>query len=78
MASAVTRWKASIEKRITKTAIIISQLKGIKMIGLERIMTNYVHGLRVAEMDAAKESRNLRAISVSASMNILISLSSLF
>lgn len=57
MAAARTTWNAKIESRVSITSNILAQLKSIKMMGLEKVVANYIQSCRAGEI---KESRNER------------------
>ncbi|KAJ6783564.1 hypothetical protein PWT90_09493 [Aphanocladium album] len=54
---AMADWNKAIERRISKTNEVLSQLPGIKLMGLGPTMRNVIHGLRVDEMKASRKYR---------------------
>lgn len=50
-------WNESVTTRVSRTSNVLSQIKAIKMTGLEGVMTNYIQKLREKEMDLSKKSR---------------------
>lgn len=47
-------WNKGIEKRVGRTARVLSQMKSLKMIGLEGAVSNEIQKLRVAEISRFK------------------------
>lgn len=62
MSSATTAWNKAIQDRVAKTADVLSQIKAIKMIGLEPVMTRFLNGLREIEIEKSIHVRKLRLI----------------
>lgn len=60
MGPATTDWNQAIQDRISNISAIISQITGIKMIGLEQIMVDFIQGLRKFEIDQSKIARKIR------------------
>jgi len=56
-------WLQAVQKRLAATQKMLSTLKAIKMIGMEKRVSLMVSGLRVDEMAAAKLFRSLLALS---------------
>lgn len=54
---AMAAWNKSIEIRISKTNEVLSQLPGIKMLGLSPIMRDIIHRLRIEEMQTSRKYR---------------------
>lgn len=50
-------WTASIADRVEKTSKMLSQIKAIKMTGLEDVMATYVQNLRETEVGHSKRTR---------------------
>lgn len=46
-------------------ATVLSQIRGIKMMGLESVVGHHMQDLRVEEIDAAAKARRLRVFQVS-------------
>lgn len=57
MPSAQKLWVAAIATRVKKTTKMLSQIKAVKMTGLEDVMTTYVQGLRETEVEYSKQAR---------------------
>ena len=49
-------WTAFTAVRTTKTSSMLSNIKAIKMIGLEDVMTQHVQGLRDTELNYSLKS----------------------
>lgn len=60
MASAA--WNKSIEKRVAQTTKALSQIRSIKMIGLEKPTTEQLQNLRAKETTAFKRVRALGTV----------------
>ena len=50
-------WVKAVERRVAKTSDVLSQIKILKMMGLEKIMTGVLQKLREDEMEYAKNAR---------------------
>ncbi|KAJ3492948.1 hypothetical protein NLG97_g5041 [Lecanicillium saksenae] len=59
---AMADWNNSIEVRVSKTNEVLSQLPGIKMLGLGPTMRDVIHRLRVQEMETSKRYRFLMTL----------------
>lgn len=59
-APAVLQWTESTRLRVRRMAVVIADLKGIKMIGLELVITNFIQNLRTVEILHAKHARSFR------------------
>lgn len=57
------RWMENIQKRVTFTASIISNMTGVKMSGLTKQVGNIVQDLRTEELKSASRSRLLMVFS---------------
>lgn len=57
MPSAQKEWNAVISSRVAKTAKMLSQIKAVKMTGLEDVMATYVQKLRENEVEHSKNTR---------------------
>jgi hypothetical protein len=55
-------WNKAIEKRVGRTARALSQMKSLKMIGLENAVSNQIQKLRVAEVSGFKFSMLLSTL----------------
>lgn len=62
MGPATLAWNQAIQDRISGVSAILSQITGIKMIGLEQPILNFVQGLREKEISKSKMARIIRAI----------------
>lgn len=62
MGPARTTWNQFIETRVAKTASALANIKGIKMLGLEPTITDFVQRLRVEEVESSKPFRILTAV----------------
>lgn len=58
---ATSAWNKSIEVRVGQTSGLLAQIKGIKMIGLEKTITDFIQGLRTVEMDVSKRTLRLNS-----------------
>lgn len=57
-------WLKAIEKRLSSTGNMLGSLKGIKMMGLENVLINSVHGLRMDEMRDSTTFRKLLVVNM--------------
>lgn len=57
MPSAQKEWNAAISSRMVKTSKMLSQIKAVKMTGLEDVMATYVQKLRETEVEHSKNTR---------------------
>ena len=61
MEPATVAWNAAIQERIGYTSNMLSQVKGIKMMGLTEYFYKLVHGLRIEEIRVSERMRWLLA-----------------
>ncbi|KAJ3498216.1 hypothetical protein NLG97_g1286 [Lecanicillium saksenae] len=54
-------WNQHIETRVSKTSRLLSQLPGIKMLGLGPKVAEYIQNLRVLEIATSKKFRSIRS-----------------
>lgn len=52
-------WNRAVQKRVAVTSETLSQMKGIKMLGLTDRLSGLVQDLRDAELDFSKQFRLL-------------------
>ncbi|EEU41992.1 uncharacterized protein NECHADRAFT_50921 [Fusarium vanettenii 77-13-4] len=57
MDPATVKWNAAVQKRVGETSSMLSQMKGIKMIGLSDFFHALVQGLRVHELKVSARAR---------------------
>ena len=57
MPTANQTWTQAVERRVAKTSDILSQIKIVKMMGLEKIMTRFLQKLREHEIEYSKKAR---------------------
>lgn len=57
MAPAMADWNRAVQKRVGDSSMMLSQMKGIKMMGLSDFMFDSIQGLRVYELDLSKRFR---------------------
>lgn len=57
-------WLKAIEKRLSSTGSMLSSLKGIKMMGLENVLMNSLHSLRMDEMRDSAMFRKLLVVNM--------------
>lgn len=62
---ALRHWNTVIETRVAKTARVLSQLPGIKMLGLAPQMAEFLQYLRVKEIEESRRYRYIQAASIS-------------
>lgn len=62
---ALKSWNLSIQKRVSQTSGVLAQIKAIKMIGLEKVMTSLIQNLRESEITTSRGVRQIRIILVS-------------
>jgi len=53
------KWLEAIERRISSTSGMLGSIKGVKMLGLQNSFMNFVHGLRIDELNISKKFRTL-------------------
>lgn len=68
MRPASEAWTAAIQNRVSRTAIVLSDMKAIKMIGLEPVMIKYLQALRTREIQCSIEARKIDIVKVSLRM----------
>ena len=59
LALATLAWNQNIEKRVSITSQILTQMRGIKMMAAEDGISDYIQSLREAEVEYSKRSRKL-------------------
>lgn len=64
---ATRAWNKSIEVRVGQTSGLLAQIKGIKMTGLEKTITEFIQGLRSDEMAISRWSLRLSSYQVACS-----------
>lgn len=57
MPDAKKLWTYFTASRVAKTSSILRNIKAIKMIGLEEVVSDYLQGLRDTEMELSLKSR---------------------
>ncbi|KAF4471540.1 Canalicular multispecific organic anion transporter 2 [Fusarium albosuccineum] len=57
MEPATVQWNAAVQKRVGETSSMLSQIKGIKMLGLAVFFHDLVQGLRVTELKVSAKMR---------------------
>lgn len=62
MEPATELWNEAIETRIAKMVATLAQMKPIKMVGLETVMTKYIQGLREKELRCSLAARKVDII----------------
>lgn len=53
------KWLEAIERRISSTSGMLGAIKGVKMLGLQTSFMNFIHGLRIDELNISKKFRKL-------------------
>ena len=59
LALATLAWNQNIEKRVSITSQILTQMRGIKMMAAEDGISDYIQSLREAEVEYSKRSRKV-------------------
>jgi hypothetical protein len=57
MDPATVKWNAAVQKRVGETSSMLSQIKGIKMLGLSDFFHGLIQGLRVHELKVSARAR---------------------
>lgn len=57
MDPATVKWNAAVQKRVGETSGMLSQMKGIKMMGLGDFFHGLVQSLRVHELKVSAKAR---------------------
>ncbi|KAG8166037.1 hypothetical protein KVR01_004589 [Diaporthe batatas] len=57
MAPAMANWNLAVQERVGASSLMLSQMKGIKMMGLTDFMIDSIQALRVYELDLSKRFR---------------------
>ncbi|KAI1858524.1 uncharacterized protein JN550_012571 [Neoarthrinium moseri] len=57
--SAQKQWIERVQDRLRVTSSMLDDMKAVKMLGLSRVMSNIVHGLRKTEIETSKRYRKL-------------------
>ncbi|KAL3428272.1 ABC multidrug transporter [Phlyctema vagabunda] len=52
-----TMWNQAVEKRVSSTSSMLSQIKGLKMMGLTDYIAKSIQGLRASELELSKRFR---------------------
>lgn len=60
MGPATIAWNKAVQKRVAAMNVTLNHIKGLKMIGLDKVMATYGQGLRDYEVQVSKGVRNLR------------------
>ncbi|KAK3192864.1 hypothetical protein K4F52_001221 [Lecanicillium sp. MT-2017a] len=68
MGPARANWNKFIETRVAKTAAALANAKGIKMLGLEPMVIDFIQRLRIEEVQSSKPFRVLTAITSATAM----------
>lgn len=61
---ATRQWNQSIQNRVAKSAQILAQITGIKMMGLQTIVADLIQSLRLKEVADSMWARKLRVMMV--------------
>lgn len=59
---AFAQWNSGIQDRVSETLVMISHMKGIRMIGLDRVIARRMHSLRQREVDMSRSARILKVM----------------
>lgn len=62
MEPATELWNEAIETRVAKMVLTLAQMKPVKMLGLETVMTKYIQGLREEELRCSLAARKVDII----------------
>ncbi|KAJ4158434.1 uncharacterized protein LMH87_008960 [Akanthomyces muscarius] len=62
---ALRHWNTTIETRVAKTSRVLSQISGIKMLGLAPKVAEYLQFLRIMEIKSSRKYRYIQAASIS-------------
>lgn len=57
---AYAKWNKGIQDRISEATATIAQMKGIRMIGLDKVISGYMQSLREREVRASLTARLLK------------------
>lgn len=52
-------WIEKVQKRLAVTSSMLDDMKAVKMLGLSRVMSTIVQGLRRSEIETSKAYRKL-------------------
>lgn len=58
--AAYAKWNKGIQHRLAESVNILESMKGIRMIGLDNVVVNYMHALREREILVSKPARVLK------------------
>lgn len=58
-------WAAAIQKRVAKTVSVLSEMKSIKIIGIEPVVTKYIQDLREKEIECSIKARRIEVVRMS-------------
>lgn len=67
MPTARKKWNKSMQARVSKTTLMLSQLKAIKMIGLDKVTFAIIQGLRRADIQLSVKFRYWSTLRISTS-----------
>lgn len=54
----------AVQKRVVVTSEVLASIKGMKMLGLTKIITDMVHGMRKQELVKSKRFRYVQVINI--------------
>ncbi|MCJ1308796.1 hypothetical protein MMC25_002451 [Agyrium rufum] len=57
--TAQRKWIERVQERLRVTSIFLGDMKAVQMLGLSRVMSNVVQGLRITEIETSKVYRKL-------------------
>lgn len=60
-------WNGKSQDRVSQTTQILAQSKQVKLLGLQRILVEYIQGLRVNEIKFSQRFRTVECVIVSMS-----------
>ncbi|RQM08295.1 hypothetical protein DH86_00001494 [Scytalidium sp. 3C] len=58
------QWMQAVQKRVVVTSEVLASIKGMKMLGLTKIITDMVHGMRKQELVKSKRFRYVQVINI--------------
>lgn len=68
MPTARKNWTRTVETRVSKTSAMLSQIKAIKMAGLETIFNNAIRSLRKVDIEMSLKYRTWTTLRIATSM----------
>jgi ATP-binding cassette subfamily C (CFTR/MRP) protein 1 len=60
----------AVQKRVSYTSDVLGSIKGMKMLGLTKLVSENVQGLRMQELKMSKRFRHVQIVNITLGMTI--------